>query len=910
MNKNYPTFLNKRGFLLLFFLSLGFCTMAQKPMETRPFEISLAQDEIINSSIVNNERIDAKTGLPIAIYGMDFEVPEGTPESQAMYYLELESKVLGISKEEITNFQHYATRTSDAGSVVRYRQYYQGYPVNKAELTITISPQNKVVMVMSSYRPNISLTDVNPTVSQEEAYHIAMNLLNPDQVTFYNNKLMVYNNNKITRLSHEVVIAASNPVGEWHVFVDAKSGEIFKAVDEACYYSEKDKDKDRDKRKTQTNSTTINSAMMINGTGMVFNPDPLSSNQVVYGTSGYVDGNDANTTQLNNARFSVALNDITFSGGMYSLVGPRAQIIDFDPPTTGLFAQASPDFSFTRQDQGFEAVNAYYHIDYLMNYINNDLGVSAMPYQYVGGVRYDPHGASGADNSYYQGGPGRLSFGEGCVDDAEDSDVIHHELGHGLHDWVTLGGLSQVDGLSEGCGDYVAQSYNRGLGNWSSGNPQYNWVFNWDGHNSCWAGRTTAYGASYPGGLVGQIHTDGQIWATCLMGIWNQIGQQQMDKIFYEGLAMTNGSASQNDAANGVYQAAINLSYSEADLITIHTSLTNCGYTLPDLPGPPTAAFSAGTPTICLDTNNTVNFYDETSPFGTSWLWTFEGGTPSTSTSQNPTVTYSAAGTYDVTLEVTNSYGTDTIYLPDYVTVLQGQNCPSCANVSNTTSVPISASGAGNTYYSTINYGSSGEITDVNVTLNINHTYDEDLVISLTSPMGTTVLLTSSNGGSGDNYINTTFDQEASNSITSGSPPFTGTFVPEGNLSTLNGQDAMGDWVLTIVDQYNLDGGQLNSWSLDICTAPQLSTDEFLFGNLVVYPNPNDGTFGVKMTNSEVEDVTIQVFDIRGRSIFEKSYELQFDFNQTIDLGDVKSGMYMLKISSNDKYVIKKIIVD
>ncbi len=282
-----------------------------------------------------------------------------------------------------------------------------------------------------------------------------------------------------------------------------------------------------------------------------------------------------------------------------------------------MFTQNSPTFNFNRNDQAFEAVNTYYHIDFLMDYINNTLGCNVLPYQYPGGVQFDPHGAQGADNSFYTSGAGRLSFGEGCVDDAEDSDVIHHELGHGLHDWVTVGGLSQVNGLSEGCGDYVAQSYNRSLGNWASTDAAYEWVFNWDGHNECWGGRATNNTATYPGGLVGQVHADGTIWASCLMRIWDQIGQQEMDKIFYEGLGTTNGGSNQDDAANAVYQAALNLGYTTPQIVAIHNGLTSCGYTLPALAGPPVAAFSADNTVICRDTNNTVNFTDETSPDAT-----------------------------------------------------------------------------------------------------------------------------------------------------------------------------------------------------------------------------------------------------------------------------------------------------
>ncbi|MCF8302910.1 MAG: T9SS type A sorting domain-containing protein, partial [Bacteroidales bacterium] len=53
----------------------------------------------------------------------------------------------------------------------------------------------------------------------------------------------------------------------------------------------------------------------------------------------------------------------------------------------------------------------------------------------------------------------------------------------------------------------------------------------------------------------------------------------------------------------------------------------------------------------------------------TSWEWTFEGGTPSTSSSPNPEVTYENAGSYDVSLTVTNNNGMDTKAVEDYITV-------------------------------------------------------------------------------------------------------------------------------------------------------------------------------------------------------------------------------------------------
>jgi subtilisin-like proprotein convertase family protein/Zn-dependent metalloprotease len=882
---------------------------AQKPVEERSFEIRLEKDEAIQTIIKNNQRIDVNTGKPVALYGLNIEVPQGTPESMAQYYLAHEFDVLGIPENEIQNLRHHATRSTNAGSVVRYRQYFQGYPVNKAEVTIAISPQNKVVFVMNSYQAITSINTTNPTVSNERAYELAHNYLNVvNEVSYKANRLMIYHNSKMTRLANEVTISTSNPLGEWHVFIDAETEEIFKVVDMNQYYNgHKDPEKDK-KEKKETN--TIERFRRASGVCFVFDPDPLSSSTVAYG-GGYVDNNDADSPQLSAARISKTLNDITLTGSTYSLVGPRAQIVDFDTPNTGLWTQNSSDFSFTRNQQGFEPANIYYHIDWMMDYINNTLGCNIMPYQYTGGVKYDPHGADGADQSYYTGGTAQLSFGEGCVDDGEDSDVIHHELGHGLHDWVTNGANSGAEGLGEGTGDYVAQSYNRSLGNWTSTDPQYDWVFNWDGHNECWNGRVTNYGATYPGGLVGQIHTDGQIWSTCLMGIWDQIGGQRMDKIFWEGLGMTGGTTGQNDAANAVYQAAINLGYTNAEINTIHASLTDCGYTLPALPGPPVADFSADSEAICLDNNNTVNFMDETIPEATSWAWTFEGGTPGTSTAQNPTVTYDTDGNYDVTLVATNSFDSDTITYPNFISVVSGEACPSCFTTTNNPNTTIVTAGANNSYTDTIVITDDAPITDVNVTINITHTWSGDLDITLTSPEGTSVELTSDNGGSGDNYTDTVFDMDGANGvITAGTAPFTGSYIPEGDLSALNGEMTAGNWVLTVVDDADADGGTWNSWSLELCLEPTASVEEFAFDVFSIFPNPNKGKFSIKLNSSSNKDVTVLVYDLGGRKVFNNTYINTSDFNEEIDLNNIQSGVYFVKVNDGERETIKKILVE
>jgi subtilisin-like proprotein convertase family protein len=109
-------------------------------------------------------------------------------------------------------------------------------------------------------------------------------------------------------------------------------------------------------------------------------------------------------------------------------------------------------------------------------------------------------------------------------------------------------------------------------------------------------------------------------------------------------------------------------------------------------------------------------------------------------------------------------------------------------------------------------------ILDVNVTINIEHPNDEDLTVILIAPDGITeIVLTSGNGGDGDNYTNTVFDDSASTSITTGVAPFTGRFIPEEPLSVLNGISPFGDWTLRVIDDAGnaMDGPFLN-WTLDI----------------------------------------------------------------------------------------------
>lgn len=114
--------------------------------------------------------------------------------------------------------------------------------------------------------------------------------------------------------------------------------------------------------------------------------------------------------------------------------------------------------------------------------------------------------------------------------------------------------------------------------------------------------------------------------------------------------------------------------------------------------------------------------------------------------------------------------------------------------------------------------GQASRVTDVNVTLSLTHSFLGDLDIYLVSPSGTRVELVTDLVSNEEEMTNTTFDNVARQSILDGSSPYTGKFLPEGDLLDLNGEDPSGVWTLEITDDNVEDFGTLISWGLDIET--------------------------------------------------------------------------------------------
>lgn len=136
----------------------------------------------------------------------------------------------------------------------------------------------------------------------------------------------------------------------------------------------------------------------------------------------------------------------------------------------------------------------------------------------------------------------------------------------------------------------------------------------------------------------------------------------------------------------------------------------------------------------------------------------------------------------------------------------------SLVTVTNNTPTAIIDAG---TVISTLNVTDIGKIGDLNVKVNIDHTWMSDIWLKLKAPDGTEITLVNGAGGADAGFIDTVFDDSATTSIYAGTFPFTGSFVPDQPLSTFNLKSMTGIWTLTITDTVAFDSGTVNNWSLE-----------------------------------------------------------------------------------------------
>ncbi|HEY6679098.1 MAG TPA: bacillolysin [Actinomycetota bacterium] len=278
-----------------------------------------------------------------------------------------------------------------------------------------------------------------------------------------------------------------------------------------------------------TNATAAGSST---GTGAVFVPNPVQS----LGDESLTDQKDSDAAVPAAAYHDVILTNLDGSGflrGDYAAVVSNTGKAAYSPTNT---------FRYTRHQDQFEQVMAYYWITEAQRYIQSlGFGSALRPINdRPQAVRIDQWGQ---DNSFATDHPkNELRFGKGGVDDAEDAEVILHEYGHAIHfSQNFVFGSEEAGAISEGFADYWAVTVSDVVSK-SLGVPEREplpCVADWDSVSytsdvpHCL--RRVDTDLHYPEDLNGRVHDDGQIWSRALWDIRQALGNVKADTIILEG---------------------------------------------------------------------------------------------------------------------------------------------------------------------------------------------------------------------------------------------------------------------------------------------------------------------------------------------------------------------------------------
>lgn len=202
-------------------------------------------------------------------------------------------------------------------------------------------------------------------------------------------------------------------------------------------------------------------------------------------------------------------------------------------------------------------------------------------------------------------------------------------------------------------------------------------------------------------------------------------------------------------------------------------------------------------------------------------------------------------------------------------------------------------------------------VGNVTATINISHTYIEDLIIYLEGPAALgypTIRLFEEPCGDNDNIVATLSDAGTTFTCNATIPGISGTVKPLDALSNFNNLPADGEWTLYAYDSYDGDGGNINSFSLNFCSVTQsaMSVDDNVFANVKVYPNPTKGIVNISLPQT-AEATTLTLVDIQGRQILKKETT---NTAETLNIENLSEGVYILNIQSGSLKTSKKVVLN
>ena len=236
----------------------------------------------------------------------------------------------------------------------------------------------------------------------------------------------------------------------------------------------------------------------------------------------------------------------------------------------------------------------------------------------------------------------------------------------------------------------------------------------------------------------------------------------------------------------------------------------------------------------------------------------------------------------------------------------------SCNTYVDNTPLPFVDQPPGSFTTRTLNVPVSGTISDVNVVNRITHTYLSDVQTDISSPQNPTTFIKLFNRGCGNTNgtLNLLFN-DGSAAINCLGGAASQSVAPAVALSAFNGQSPTGNWTFRVYDNFAGDAGTINNWSIEVCTSTTtLLNQDFGLENFSIYPNPNNGNFTIQFNSTSSNDVKVAVVDMRGRLVYNNSFQNSGLFNQNVQLNNLESGIYLVNVQDGNRKEIKKIIIE
>jgi PKD repeat protein len=420
--------------------------------------------------------------------------------------------------------------------------------------------------------------------------------------------------------------------------------------------------------------------------------------------------------------------------------------------------------------------------------------------------------------------------------------------------------------------------------------------------------------------------------AVCTPGIFENY-QNYMD-YSYCSVMFTPGQVTRmTNAINNGVVGRNNLSSASNLSFTGISPVANCA---------PKANFTSNKQIVCI--NQPVSYTDISNISApTSWSWTFPGGSPATSSVQNPTVSYSAPGTYSVLLTATNANGSTSESKVNYISVVSAPQTASLQEGFESSAIP-------NTTWSVRNMASLGtnwQQTSVaaasgSKSAKVDQSIDAGTSVELYSPaynfaaMPGVALSFKWAGSERDasttassDVLNvqfstdcgTTWTPRLSRTIKAGavgvSASQAGNFVPNSSQFYQDNVPLAGLTSATNVMfkfRFTAEIGSSNHFYIDDINLTSATgiAEIPLVSNILIFPNPASDLVTVDFDLVDNKNVSVEMKDVLGRVVKTGDAKpLQAGHHQmSIALGDIAKGIYFISVRSNAQVVTQKLVIE